>query len=91
MAAVTGILESALYVADLARSLRFYQELLASSRLLEMSDLPARCCRAAGAAVVRRRRFDERGADLGGFIPPPTDMDNFIWRFRSRPINGTRG
>jgi len=69
MAAVTGILESALYVADLARSLRFYQELFGFEQMLEMSDLPrsmlpgGRCC-CCSAKAVRRK-----GADLGWIHP----------------------
>jgi catechol 2,3-dioxygenase-like lactoylglutathione lyase family enzyme len=71
MMGVTGILETALYVFDLARSVRFYQELFGFEQI--EGDERLRALNVAGRQVLLlfREGASTSGAKTsGGFIPP---------------------
>ncbi|HEV3417219.1 MAG TPA: VOC family protein [Pirellulales bacterium] len=71
MMRVTGILETALYVSDLARSVRFYQELFSFEQIA--GDERFRALDVAGRQVLLLFRAGEStggSKTSGGFIPP---------------------
>jgi catechol 2,3-dioxygenase-like lactoylglutathione lyase family enzyme len=71
MARVTGILETALYVSDLARSVRFYQELFGFEQI--EGDERFRALDVAGRQVLllfREGTSTSGSITSGGFIPP---------------------
>lgn len=68
---VTGILESALYVADLARSVRFYQDLFGFEQLTGDERMAALDVAGRQVLLLFREGGSTTGRQTsGGFIPP---------------------
>lgn len=73
MPALTGVLETCLYVSDLERASRFYESVLGLRRIAEDERFRAYSVADRDVLLLFKKRASARAVDLSGQTVPPHD------------------